>query len=187
MTATAFTRSGARRAAGWAAAVPAGLAIGLALLLVIPPLLGFERYVITGGSMAGTYDRGSIVFARPVPVAHLRVGDVITYKPPPGAGPRGLVTHRIVRIAHDRHGRRVFRTKGDANRTADRWRFTLDDERQARAVFDVPFAGFVPAALGIRAVRLALIGLPALLIGAFALADLWREAGRVRPRREVAA
>ena len=76
-----------------------GAAVLAGLGLVVPALLGFERYVIVSGSMSGSYDRGSLVFAEVVPVRDLRVGDVITYRPPPGAGPSGLVTHRIVECA----------------------------------------------------------------------------------------
>src|SRR4051794_33550202 len=92
-----------RRGRGRLAAPPAGnvaLAIGVALaaIVFVPSVLGYGRYVVTGDSMSGTYDRGSLVFDRPVPTKSLRVGDVITYRPPPDAGPRGLVTHRIAWI-----------------------------------------------------------------------------------------
>ena len=90
------------------------------------PLAGYDRYVITGGSMGDTIERGSVVWAKAVPVADLQVGDVITYTPPRGAGPEGLVTHRIVAIRRDRDGRREFRTKGDANAQVDPWTFNLD-------------------------------------------------------------
>ena len=153
----------------------AALVAGLAVLL--PALLGLQRYVITGGSMTGTYDRGSIVYDRVVPVAELRVGDVITYTPPPGpARPRGLVTHRIVAVDLASH-RRVFRTKGDANATPDPWTFTLPGTTQARVAFDLPYIGFALAALGDRRARMVLIGLPALLIALSLLARLWRDAG----------
>ena len=54
--------------------------------------------------MTGTYDRGSLVLDEVVPVASLREGDVITYRPPAGSGPAGLVTHRIVKISRDKFG-----------------------------------------------------------------------------------
>ncbi|MFB9767357.1 hypothetical protein ACFFOS_23465, partial [Nocardioides kongjuensis] len=38
-----------------------------AVAFVLPAGLGFQRYVITGGSMSGTYDKGSVVFERTVP------------------------------------------------------------------------------------------------------------------------
>jgi signal peptidase len=142
--------------------------LGLAGLMLLPGLLGYQRYVITSGSMTGTYDRGSIVFDDVVPVSDLHVGDAITYTPPPGSGPSGRITHRIVWIGSDQLGRRALRTQGDANQSADPWTFTLDGPTQARVAFHVPYVGYVLSALAIRQARMLLIGLPALLI-AFAI------------------
>ena len=153
----------------------AGLLFGL--LLVMPAALGWQRYVITSGSMTGTYDRGSLVLDEVVPVSALRVGDVITYRPPAGAGPEGLVTHRIAEIARDKLGRRMFRTKGDANQAADPWTFALPKGEQARVRTGVPYVGFALAALGRRDLRMLIIGLPAGLIALMSIAGLWREAG----------
>src|SRR5690606_16815688 len=59
------------------------LAVTLASFAYIAPsFFGYERYVITGGSMSGTFEKGSIAFEKPVPVEDLAVGDVITYMPP---------------------------------------------------------------------------------------------------------
>ena len=142
--------------------------LGLAGLMLLPGLLGYQRYVITSGSMTGTYDRGSIVFDDVVPVSDLHDGDAITYTPPPGSGPSGRITHRIVWIGSDQLGRPALRTQGDANESADPWTFTLDAPTQARVAFHVPYVGYVLSALAIRQARMLLIGLPALLI-AFAI------------------
>src|SRR5215208_2609235 len=91
--------------------------LGLAGLMLLPGLLGYQRYVITSGSMTGTYDRGSLVFDKVVPTSSLRAGDVITFRPP---GHAGLVTHRI-RTLTSVNGKRVLTTKGDANRVPDAW------------------------------------------------------------------
>ena len=56
------------RAGRWAATVLLALALGLAALMLVPGLIGYQRYVITGGSMTGSIDRGSVVFDREVPV-----------------------------------------------------------------------------------------------------------------------
>lgn len=159
----------------------------LAACVLLPALLGYQRYVITSGSMTGTYDRGSIVYAEEVPTASLRVGDVITSRPPRPAGASGLVTHRIVWIGRDESGARAFRTKGDANPVPDPWRFTLDRPTQARAAFHVPYLGYALAALAIRPVRMLAIGLPALLIALAVLARLWSQAGAELRRRQAAA
>ena len=154
----------------------AGLLFGL--LLVAPALMGYQRYVIVSGSMTGTYDRGSLVFDEVVPVSALKTGDVITYRPPYGGGPTGLVTHRIVKVTSIPAPQgRVFETKGDANRVKDPWTFTLSAPRQARVVAGVPYVGFVLAALARRDVRMILVGLPAALIALASLAGLWRQTG----------
>jgi signal peptidase len=161
-------------ARGFTPLLAAGVLLGLGL--VVPALLGYERYVIVSGSMTGTYDRGSLVFDEVVPVEELRTGDVITYRPPPGSGPTGLVTHRIAEIRQDPSGP-VFRTRGDANPVADPWTFRLAGPTQARVVSGVPYVGYVLGALSDRRVRMLVVGLPALLIALSALAGLWREAG----------
>jgi signal peptidase I len=171
-------RRPARRVLAAASTMLTAAALALAAAVLLPALLGYERYVLTSGSMAGTYGTGSLVYARSVPVGDLRVGDVITYTPPAGSGPAGLVTHRIVSIRRRPGGVPEFRTKGDANAAIDGWRFELRAPTQARVAFGIPLLGYGLAALSDRGLRIALIGLPALLIAAAALAGLWRDAGR---------
>ena len=77
-----------------------------------------------------------------------------------------------------RTGRALFQTKGDANETADPWTFTLDERTQARAAFDVPYVGYVLSVLSIREARMAVIGIPALLIAFAVLAGFRREVRR---------
>ena len=174
-----------RRGAGTLAT---GLALTLAPLMLLPPLVGLHRYVLVGGSMEPTIHLGAVIYDRAVPVSALRVGDVITYTPPPGAqGPVAhAVTHRIVWTGHDRFGLRAFRTKGDANRAADPWRFTLHSATQTRKIFSIPYVGYAIAALSLKPVRMALIGVPALLIALSIMVSLWQDAGEeVRRRREA--
>jgi signal peptidase len=148
------------------------VALLLALAVLVPALLGYQRYVITSGSMTGTYDRGSLVFDRVVPTASLRAGDVITFRPP---GHAGLVTHRIKTVTTVR-GQHVITTKGDANRASDAWgSVTLASASQARVAFHLPYLGYGIAALSERKVRMLLIGVPALLIALSTLAGLWRD------------
>lgn len=156
--------------------VAAGLLFGL--VLVLPALFGWQRYVIVSGSMTGTYDRGSLVLDEVVPVDSLKVGDVITYKPPAGSGPEGLVTHRIASITANKLGNKVFRTKGDANASADPWTFNLANREQARVRVGIPYAGFVLAALSRRDLRMLIVGVPAALIALMTLAGLWKDTGR---------
>ena len=150
--------------------------IVLGVLMVAPAIAGYERYVVTGGSMGDAVPRGSIAYERSVPAARLRVGDVITYV---HHGAR--ITHRIAWIGRGADGRRRFQTRGDANAQRDPWRFTLDRRTQPVVRFHVPLAGYAIAALSVRAVRIVAIGLPALVA---ALATL---GGIRRAPREVPA
>ena len=70
--------------------VAAGLLFGV--LLILPAALGWQRYVITSGSMTGTYDRGTLIYDETVPTKSLKVGDVITYTPPAGDTRPGRLT-----------------------------------------------------------------------------------------------
>jgi signal peptidase I len=178
-------RSPRRRAGRILASALCAACLALAGLMILPGLLGYQRYVITSGSMTGSYDRGSVVFDDVVPVSDLRVGDAITYTPPPGSGPKGLLTHRIVSIGSDQFGRPILRTKGDANETADPWTFTLDGDTQARVAFHVPHVGYVISALAIRKARMIVIGLPALLIAFAVLAGVRRDARRAAMAPEM--
>jgi signal peptidase I len=152
---------------------------------LLPTAFGLERYVITGGSMSGTFERGAIAFEREVPVDDLAVGDVITFQPPADSGVSDLVTHRIVSISEDEHGQPVFRTKGDANAVADPWRMSLQRSTQPVVAFTVPHAGHVFIALADREVRMALVGGPAGLIALLALAETVRNLRR--PDEETVA
>ena len=170
----AGTKGTRHRVGRFATGAAFAFALTAAVLVLVPALIGWQRYAIVSGSMTGTYDKGSLVLDEVVPVRELRVGDVITYMPPAGDH---LITHRISWIGRDATGARVFRTKGDANPVADGWTFRLDRTTQARVRAGVPYAGYVLMALGRRDVRMVLIAFPALLIAGFSLVGLWRRLG----------
>lgn len=141
---------------------------------VIPGLMGFERYVIVGQSMSGTFERGSVAFERVVPADELEVGDVITYQPPADSGLTTLVTHRLVSVKEARDGSRVFRTKGDANADVDPWTFRLPQGEQPRVEFTVPLVGHAFIAFADPGTRVLLVGVPAGLICLVSLVELVR-------------
>ncbi len=139
---------------------------------LLPSLFGYERYVITGGSMSGTFEKGSIAFEKPTPVEDLAEGDVITYLPPPDSGVSTLVTHRIVSTRTDEQGVRVFVTQGDANPDPDPWKFQLHSAAQPEVVFTVPVIGYAFIALADRETRMLVVGVPAGLIALGSLVEL---------------
>ena len=163
----------------------------LAVLLVsagylVPSALGFQRYIITGGSMTGTYDKGSVVFEKKVPSSHLQVGDVITYMPPPSSGVTNLVTHRIISEKPAKEGGLVFRTKGDFNPDKDPWTFTLDQADQPVVNFSIPYIGWIFLFLADPSHRMWTIGGPAAAVALMSLFQAGSNARKIRAAAQPA-
>lgn len=159
--------------------------LALALSMLVPGVLGYDRYVITGGSMSGTFEKGSLALESAVPVADLAAGDVITYLPPPDSGLTGLVTHRILSVEPSETGP-VFRTQGDANADPDPWTFQLPGPTQARLEYAVPHLGWVFIALSDPQTRQLLIGVPAAAIALRCAVEVVQVLRRPRDRRTSA-
>lgn len=103
----------ARRVVVWASfAVVMTLVLAL---VVVPKVTGAVPLTVRSGSMEPAIATGSIVVVRPVDVATIEVGDVITYQL--RSGESVLVTHRVVGV--DTGDGIAFRTQGDANGAAD--------------------------------------------------------------------
>lgn len=144
------------------------------LLVLLPIGLGFERYVMTGHSMAGSVDRGSVAFERVVPVSDLQVGDIITYARPGAEGEPAMVTHRIVAIGPD-----GIVTRGDASDAVDPWVLRPDTPTVSRVEFVVPWVGWA---------YLVLLHPPGwTIVAASAIALVLLTRWRVRPRIKDAA
>lgn len=165
----------------------------LAGLMILPTLLGLERYVIISGSMEPTFSVGTIVYGEVVPVEDIEVGDIITFLPPPEYDITTPVTHRVIEVevaakGSSHAGERVFRTQGDANEEADPWQMVLDGPDQARVAHHVPYIGYFYMALKLRWVQLLLIGIPALALIVYIVVTLWRVSGDgVREQRAAEA
>lgn len=175
-----------RRLLSWATTGLLVVATLAGLAYLAPSLFGYERYVITGGSMTGTYDKGSIAFEKKVPVEDLKVGDVITYVPPASSGVSTLVTHRIITMKKLDTGVTQFRTKGDANPDPDSWTFQLVDGEQPVVQHHVPHLGWVFVALADREIRMLVVGVPAGLIALLSAVELVRAVTARRPEADLA-
>jgi signal peptidase I len=160
--------------------------LGIAGLMLIPTLLGYDRYVIVSGSMEPAIGTGSVVYDQPVPVEDLAVGDVVTFVPPTEYHQEDPVTHRIHKISRSAKGAREFRTKGDANEDVDPWTIVFDGPEQARVEHHVEKVGYVYIALSNRWVQLLFIGVPAMVLFVLIVIALWREAGEAVTREERA-
>lgn len=88
----------------------------LAVFFVACWLLGWRLQPVLTGSMAPTYEVGSLMVVAPVDPSHVRVGTTIAFAPV-DAGDR-LVSHRVIERLELADGI-AFRTQGDANREPD--------------------------------------------------------------------
>ena len=118
------------------------LALGLlvltpvVLLVLLPAVLGLQRYVVTDRSMDGSLGRGSVLLAREVPTADLEVGDVITFGPADGSSDE-RVTRRIVAIKDG-----VATTETDTTGSQDRSAVPLTASSYSRVWLGVPYVGY---------------------------------------------
>jgi signal peptidase I len=115
--------------------VPSGVLAFLVLAFVLPPAFGLSHHTVTDDAMGGTMERGSLVFAKSLPVADLEIGDVVIYPHPKESGE--LITRRIAAIEAG-----VIWTRSDSTGALDPWTLTLDQATQARAVAAIPYAGY---------------------------------------------
>lgn len=169
----------ARRLAGWlpqvlAWAVVFGALAVLALAVVIPRARGATPYAVNGGSMEPTLRRGDLVVVRPVAPDAVGVGAIVTYQLE--SGQPTVATHRVVATGV-LDGRRVYRTQGDANDTADvDW--VLPDQLRGELWYRVPLLGHAHSALT-YAQRQLLVHAVA---GALLAYATWMFAGALRDR-----
>jgi signal peptidase I len=118
------------------------LALGLlvlapvVLLVLLPAVLGLQRYVVTDRSMDGSLGRGSVVLAREVPTADLEVGDVISFRPPEGSSDERVI-RRIVAIKDG-----VATTQADTTGSQDPWAVPLTRSSYSRVWLGVPYIGY---------------------------------------------
>jgi signal peptidase I len=151
----------------------------LVLLVVVPTMLGLQRYVVTSDALGDSVPRGSLTFAERVPGDDLRPGDVITFHPPSRSAGAALVTRRVV-SANDTG----IRTEGDLTGT-DPWLLSPDIDR-SRVIWHIPYLGY-PFSGGVRPtiwVMLASVPLVAVLLAVIADLDRARHRRRVTRRQE---
>jgi signal peptidase len=103
-----------------------------------PSILGYQMYIVAGGSMSPTFDAGSLAILESVEPQDIEVGDVITYKAP---NEKLATTHRVMKV-HNEEGQISFTTRGDAN--------DVDDANPVpaghvvgRVIYTVPYLGLL--------------------------------------------
>lgn len=145
------------------------LAVLLAVLLVGVRLFGLQVYAVLSSSMEPAYHTGSVIYVRNTPPDELEAGDVITFR----LTGDSVATHRIVEVIGE--GEQVrFRTKGDANDTADGGYIPAENV-VGKVVFTLPFLGYAAelihtprgryAAIAVGAFLLLMLIVPEVLFG----------------------
>jgi len=120
-------------------ALTGGAVVGTLCLVfaLLGATAGVRTLVFTSGSMAPAIDTGDLAVTRPVALAHLSPGDVVSVLDARGT----RVTHRVVEVDTARH---QLRLKGDANEVADPAPYpTGPTDRVDRVLVAVPAGGYV--------------------------------------------
>ena len=144
--------------------------VPVVLLVLLPAVLGLNRSVVTDSSMDGSLGRGSVVLSREVPPTDLRVGDVISFRPPGGSADE-RVTRQIVAITDG-----VATTEAETTGSADPWAVPLTGSSYTRIWLGIPWIGY-PFLMDGGWVLLAFIALAAFVLSLMA--------GRRTPQRVV--
>lgn len=161
-----------RRIWNIATSVIVALVVILAVALVGVRLIGFKVFTVLSGSMEPAYHVGSLIYVKDTDYRELEPGDVITFM----LDEDTVATHRIVEVVPDENDPSVlrFRTKGDANDSADGGLVHYKNVI-GRPVFAIPMLGYAAdyiqhppgtyAAISIGAILLLLVFLPDLFGG----------------------
>lgn len=135
-----------------------------------PKLFGYQLLGVLTGSMSPAIDAGSLILVRETDPGEIDVGEIITYRGSTVNSP--LTTHRVIRIEKDAQGL-TFITKGDQNNIADA--NPISSDRVLGVVErDIPYLGFFFAYAQSRQGLLLFVILPALMVIAYALMNIFR-------------
>jgi signal peptidase len=158
----------------WGARIGTGIAclvVAIVFLVSIgPKFLPYQTFFVRSGSMSPTFDTGDMIVLTKVDASDLKPQDIITFDRPDKPGT--LVTHRIVSIETTSAGKQLV-TKGDANGSVDPWRVPATGTGWKYKTA-LPKIGFVFGYLGTPQARLALLAIPATLLGILSIIDIWK-------------
>ena len=112
----------------------------LIVTILVPAVVGAERYTVLTGSMTPTYPPGTLIVVEPVERRELGVGMPITYQLRPGEP--AVVTHRIIAASQNARGVRSYITQGDANDVPDDAPVVYEQIR-GRVWYGIPYLGYV--------------------------------------------
>jgi signal peptidase len=141
------------------------------VVAAVPSVIGAEEsFVVLTSSMSPAIKAGGLVVVNDVPTSEIDSGDVITFRRGGGANP---VTHRVVEINRGAETTR-FTTKGDANEQPDSEPVPAGDV-VGKVWFSIPLVGYLIAFGNSRLGLVALVIVPAILLAASELWEMYRD------------
>jgi signal peptidase len=193
--------------------VRTGLSLGIfaivlglvAVIIVIPKILGATPLTILTSSMEPGLPPGTLVVVAPVEPEDIRIGDVITYQIE--SGQPAVVTHRVTEVVTSTAGESTFILQGDNNAEPDPPVMAI--QLQGKLVYSLPWVGNLSSILNgpsretilpIVAAGMILYAAVSIILGSVALAKKKRTTPRhaavaasqgdaaqdVTPRRSIA-
>jgi signal peptidase I len=140
-------------------------------------------YSVQSGSMEPAIRTGSLVFTTKPVLYH--IGDIITFSSEAETNqinPQATTTHRLIDIVTD-NGTQVFRTKGDANQSADA---SLVDPKRVigRVSLSLPYLGYVATFAKTQEGLIFLVIVPATIIVYSELLNIKTELKKLFKRKE---
>ncbi len=139
----------------------------MAFTLYAPHIIGIQTFKVLSGSMQPSYPVGSLVYVKKTTPDNINIGDVITFY----INENSLVTHRVVSKDIDK---KIFETKGDANEVKDGGVVSYDNV-VGRAIFCVPYLGYVSSYFNTTQGSYLLVVFIAVLFIATFLPDILRK------------
>ncbi|MBE5905908.1 MAG: signal peptidase I [Lachnospiraceae bacterium] len=114
------------------------IVIATCVALILPRFIGFDIFTVLSGSMEPTYHVGAVVYIdKKVDAGEIKEKDPIAFHLASGE----IATHRVVKVDKDKQ---QFITKGDANNAVDIEPIPFN-RLIGKAVFTIPYIGYVSA------------------------------------------
>ena len=145
------------------------LLLSAALFTLVAPRFGWRVDNVLSGSMEPKLGIGSVVITRPSPAQDIRIGDIITFQSPINGQ---LISHRVIAVVGA--DPQLFRTKGDANQTADPF-IVPTSNVVGKVSFHIPCLGYFTRFIKTRWGVLLTLFVPGLIIVASEIRNMWRE------------
>lgn len=106
--------------------------------MFISATLGYQPLSVLSGSMKPTLEPGDMIFVHKVLPNDVQVGDVITFRVDHDI----LITHRVVDVIKKNSGEILYKTKGDANQTADK-SYISGNRLLGKMIWSIPKGGYI--------------------------------------------